>query len=156
MFEDTLLFVSLPKLAHLDLNISNTLSLGAVLLAHMHIPPSCVVKLSARRIQLRELDNNRTFGPIITAISECAKRCLAYHLPERLHVIITPTYFILKAACHSHQPIFALRINISLQAKSKTFPEYTLTTLLKEFSLPSLSKSSTSSSELPVYTRSQD
>ncbi len=39
MFEDTLLFVSLPKLAHLDLNISNTLSpRRSTAGAHAHPP----------------------------------------------------------------------------------------------------------------------
>ncbi len=52
--EITLPFVALPSLTHLDLDISNGLTLGAVLLEHMYIPPSCAVRFSARQIHKKK------------------------------------------------------------------------------------------------------
>ncbi len=105
----TLPFVSLPKLAHLDINLSDKLTPGAVLLEHLHIPPYCAVIFSAQNIQEREIDEESTFGPIVTAISACAQHCLAYHLPQRLQIVLKHAFFLLEATDLSRKPCFVLR-----------------------------------------------
>ncbi len=135
----TLPIVSLPKLVHLDLNLFKTLTPGALLLEHMVIPASCTMTLSARQIQREEIDKENTFGPIIAAISAYAQRCLAHHLPQRLHVVMTRTCFLLEATHYSHKPCFLLHINMASQ-DFNTIPGDMLATLLREFSKQGLSK----------------
>ncbi len=57
----SLSLISLPKLARLELNLSDTLSPGATLLEHMLIPPSCAVTFSAKQIQRGEIDKKSKF-----------------------------------------------------------------------------------------------
>ncbi len=135
----TLPLVSLPKLVQLDLDLSNKLTPCVVLLEHMVIPASCTMALSAQKIQRGEIDKENTFGPIIAAISAYAQRCLAHHLPQRLHVVMTRTSFLLEATLCSHKPCFSLHINMASQ-DINTIPGDMLATLLSEFSKQSLSK----------------
>ncbi len=131
-------FVSLPKLAHLDINLSVKLTPGAALLQGMLIPPSCIVMFSVQRIPREEIDKESTFKPLIGTISSCAQHCLAHHLPQRLHVVITPTSFLFRATNQCDEPYFDFHMKMATQRD--IVPGHTLTTLLREFSLSSLSK----------------
>ncbi len=135
----TLPFVSLPQLAHLNLNLSDKLTPGAVLLEHLHIPPYCAVIFSARQIQEGEIDKKNTFGSIAAAISACAQRCLAHHLPQRLQVVMTHASFRLEATDYSLKPYFSFHIDIAPQ-KYNRFPGNAHFTLLHEFTKLGLSK----------------
>ncbi len=135
----TLPFVSLPKLAHLDLNLADKLTPGAVLLEHMYIPPSCTVRFSAKEIQQEEINKESTVGPIITVISACAQRCLAHHLPQQLKVVLTRDSFLFEATDGSRKPYFQLHIN-TVSRRFTLSPGKIHTTLLHELSKSGLSK----------------
>ncbi len=135
----TLPFVSLPQLAHLNLNLSDKLTPGTVLLEHLHIPPSCSVIFSARQIQQGEIDKENTLGPIAAAISACGQRCLAHHIPQRLQVVMTRASFLLEATDCSRKPYFSVHINIVPQ-KFGSFPSSAHSTLLHELTELGLSK----------------
>ncbi len=132
-------FVSLPKLAHLNINLSDKFTPGTVLLEHLHIPLYCAVIFSARKIQEEEINEESTFGPIAAAISACAQRCLAHHLPQRLQVGMTNASFLFQATDCSRTPYFSVHINIVPQ-KFGTFPYHARSTLLDELFKSSLSK----------------
>ncbi len=135
----TLPFVSLRKLAQLDLNLSDKLTPGAVLLEHLHIPPYCAVVFSAQKVQNGEIDKASTFGPIAATISACAQRCLAHHLPQQLQVVMTNASFLFKATDCSRKPYFSLHINIVPQKRGK-FPYNARSTLVDELFKSDLSK----------------
>ncbi len=104
----------------------------------MFISPSCTVTFSAQKLPRGEIDKESAFGPNIGTISSCAQRCLAHYLPQRLYIIITASSFMFTATNISDEPYFHFRLNMASQ--QNIFPGHTLTTLLKGFSLPSLSK----------------
>ncbi len=52
------------------------------------------------RDRTKEVENKGNFEPILGAISTCAQRCMAHHLPDRLYIVITH-----RTPLHSRQQI---------------------------------------------------
>ena len=134
----TLPLVSLPRLAHLDLDTEGFDPTGR-LLEYMCIPSSCTVSILVIRIRRDEIDKKATFGPIIRALSTHAKLYFAPHIPRHLELLFTrgKFHFTLGTTAHSDEPRFSFNLNLGL---FQYFPTHTLTMLLNEFALPCLSK----------------
>ncbi|KJA19430.1 hypothetical protein HYPSUDRAFT_893940 [Hypholoma sublateritium FD-334 SS-4] len=128
--------VSLTQLAHLDLNLTGTLTPGAVLMDNICIPTTCSLTFSARLMQLGEIDNTSTFTPTIRAISTYVRSSFTHHAPRMLSLTITPRHFILETATLADGPTFRLRMEL---APHQVFPMQALTVLLRGFSLPCFS-----------------
>ncbi len=133
-------FVSLPKLVHLDLNVSDKLTPGTVLLEHLRIPTYCAVIFTAPQIQHGEIWEESTFGPIITTISTCAQRCLPHYLPQRLQVVMTRASFLFEATDWSRKLCFSVWINIAPHRQYGIFPHKARSTLLHQLFKSGLSK----------------
>ena len=131
----TLPLVSLPQLAHLDLNLFREFTQGAVFLDCVCIPPACSLNILASSVQRREIDKNTAFAPIIRAISSCARSHFAYHAPQKLKLIVTANHFLLETGTYSEPPTFKFHLELL-----QIFPMNTLNMLLSDFSLPGLSE----------------
>ncbi|KJA19433.1 hypothetical protein HYPSUDRAFT_44336 [Hypholoma sublateritium FD-334 SS-4] len=129
--------VSLPKLAHLNVNFAAALTPHTLaLLDHIYIPPTCSLTFAAQSIDLWEIDKKITSTPIIRTLSAYAQSHFVDHTPQKLWLTIVVGSFILKTASHPDGPTFEFSVDFSLE---QMIPTHTLTTLLREFSLPGLS-----------------
>ncbi len=129
------LFVSLPKLVYLDINIYDALTPGIEILDHICIPPTCSVTFSGQSIQRRKIERKSVLRYILRSISTFAGRHLERNVPRQLSLSITAQEFKLVASAPS-----ALSFTFSVKlANKQVFPEHTLTLLLGGFTIPGFS-----------------
>ncbi|KJA24787.1 hypothetical protein HYPSUDRAFT_38443 [Hypholoma sublateritium FD-334 SS-4] len=147
-------FVALPKLVHLVLNVFYSFNAVAVLLDHIQIPDTCLLKFIARSMGHHAI-NVITLGRMIRTLSTYARCYFAKYTPSKISLRYSPEFFVFEDQTHPDSHNIISRIGVDFE---DCFPSHVFPMLLSEFSLPEFTKVSefrfkllsTSTYNLPV------
>ncbi len=112
----TLPFVSLPKLAHLDFNLTDTLTAGAILLEHLRIP----LILHGDSVCTGNPRGRNGQGPAhfdLSSQPSLPARSVVLQTipPQRLKFGLTRTSVLLEATNYSREPYLLFSINMVIE-----------------------------------------